>query len=115
MNSTLVIMDDVLPPVGGFLPCRVNEGGYIYHSGVLFTGMVHRETRNLHEVTTCCRALADAKSLMGGRNDEVLLELTSDGGGRAVWCKRDQVELIQARLSKWKGCYGTWPILILGE
>jgi len=101
--------------VGGFVPVLISEGGYIFQMTPNGNPgpMVHRETRNMH--TTCCRTFSEAWTHV--REGEVMgvLELTPQGGGQKLWVPKALMGEWDARLKFWKGCYGKWPLIGIGE
>lgn len=103
-------MNDVLTPTGGYLPVRIDVGGYILEGGIA-RSVVHRETRGLDPWFT---NLDEAKNceIEPFYDDDILaiLELTSDGGGSAIWISPDLRSETEHRLSRFKGCYGAWPV-----
>lgn len=105
------MLDDVLPPCGGFIPIRIDVGGYIKRLPEM--DMIHRETRLLHlDYGLHFDTLAEARESIpeSYSHEGAVLELTEDGGGAAIWMRPDQVEELATRRDKWKGCYGSWPI-----
>lgn len=107
--------NDVIPQCGGYLVVRIDRNGYIlnYEDEIC----VHRETRDLHVLTECWlqfslakKALARERDLFADPQELALLELTSDGGGYALWMRTDQVDDLSMRRDKFRGCYGDWPI-----
>jgi hypothetical protein len=77
--------------------------------------VVHRDSRDVQHwggVEVYGR-LMDAKAQLLGEANEAILALTRDGGGDAIWMRRDQQETLVARLAKWKGCYGAWTVRFL--
>ena len=73
--------------------------------------VVHRETRELTENPACIPTLAKAKAgWKGPDSDQAILSLTREGGGLELWMADEQKERLMARVNKWRGCYGAWPI-----
>lgn len=106
---------DVIPPVGGFLLVRITSSGYIRHgrANYDFQGqIVHRETRGLHELPACFPSLSAAKAHLNGDDEIAILELTSEGGGAALWMREDTVGELTARRDRFHSCYGQWPVRI---
>lgn len=107
--------NDVMPTPGqGFLLCKVLESGHIMRDAgdtpyCPFGICVHRETRNLGGVWGCYESFLHAKLMARGKDDYIILELTSEGGGGTIWVSKPSFEMIRKRLLKWKGCYGLWP------
>ena len=106
------MLDDVIPPCGGFLPVRIDGYGYMRYDDT-YGGVVHRETRNLHELPECLNSFEEAKVTVSSRNDAAVLELTSEGGGAYVWMPEDRKNVLSQRLDRFKGCYGGWPVRTL--
>jgi len=107
-------MNDVLPECGGFLPVRIDEGGYILSrtsNGIEF--VIHRESVNLHTKPECRGSFVVAKQELSRDADVAILELTVDGSGGAVWMRNHQQQVLSRRLARFRGCYGAWPVRIL--
>ena len=114
---------DCLPPVGGYIIVNIDVDGIIRDRprGSL-AAVIHRETRNIHlgeifsEYSAANRVevhktLFEAKEKLARHEfDYAILELTSEGGGKAIWCREEQKEDFLSRLARWKGCYGLWPV-----
>lgn len=106
-------MDDVLPPCGGYLPVRIDGYGYMrIAAGFGDDSIVHRETRDLNLHTCHIPSFEEAKATLGSP-EGAILELTSEGGGAAVWALPDHEEELFRRLARFRGCYGAWPVRTL--
>lgn len=108
------MLDDVIPPCGGFLPVRIDKYGYIRYNDT-YGGVVHRETRQLHELDDHLDSFQEAKATVvrSGRDDAAILELTPEGGGSYVWVPSGRKEELSNRLQRFRVCYGGWPIRVL--
>lgn len=97
-----------------FLACTINDGGYIHAHGIerVQGRMVHKETRQMNDWAACCEHLVDAQLLAGIKQDALVIELDSDGGGDRIHIWANQEELIRERLKPWNCCYGEWEVVI---
>jgi hypothetical protein len=109
-------MNDVIPPCGGYLPVYIEPNGYIV--GIESEADVHLETRNINKWRGCFDSFSQAKSYVldvsempaPDREMVAILELTSEGGGAALWTFPESVQAVTERRNIWRGCYGTWPV-----
>lgn len=96
-----------------FLPIEIDNYGYI-RALSLPRVTIHRETRNIHLERPVCALLSDAKALLR-REDQCVLELTREGGGKCIWMRDDQRALLEPRLRIFRTCYGKWSIRTLND
>lgn len=89
-----------------YLRVSINEGGYIKLQMSAVT--LHRETRGLHQKYVCSPTLDDAKPML--LSGHAVLELTEEGGGKALWVRGCDRERWENLLKIWNGCYGAWPV-----
>ena len=94
-----------------YLKVLIDDYGYIRPSAG--AGMVHKETRGMHQTYVCSPMLNDAKPTL--RVGHAVLELTEEGGGKALWVRGCDRERWDKLLKIWNGCYGAWPIHELKE
>lgn len=78
------------------------------------TDLVHKETRHIETWGTCYEELSTAKLALQA-DDHAILALDKEGGGKTLWMRDSQRDLLIPRLNKHKGCYGLWPINRLNE
>lgn len=97
-----------------YLVVNIDEGGYIRTVGDGTTRLsrtIHKETRGANEWPGCFDTLAAARAVWETHTEsKAILELDKEGGGKAIWMRDSQRDLLIPRLSLWKGCYGLWPI-----
>lgn len=106
--------EDVLVPSGGFLPVRIDQRGYI-RKDAGWGGVIHRETRGLHEELNVAPTFFEAKQRFEVKDEVCLLELTTDGGGMCIWMRPEQETTIRPRLKLFHSCYGAWKVRLLKE
>jgi hypothetical protein len=94
-----------------YLRVHINDGGYIYPA--TSRSMVHKETRSLHVTHVCHETLDDAKPML--LSGHAVLELTDEGGGKALWVRPRDRERWESLLKIWNGCYGAWPLREMKE
>lgn len=92
-----------------FLIVEIDKGGYIRTCSHPRT-IIHRETRSLDLTHVVKKTLVDAQQLIVC-DEQAILELSKDGGGKALWMRDDQRPLWEPRLRVWAGCYGSWPVM----
>jgi hypothetical protein len=79
-----------------------------------WASVVHRETRfPSPKGEVLYERLADAKAQR--RDDEIIVEIDSQGAASAVWVKDEHRVVTCARLDRWKGCYGRMAVKKLNQ
>lgn len=77
--------------------------------------IVHRESLGVHTWSgvTCYSTLDAAKNALQDGDENIILGLDKEGAGDSVWMFPAQKPVVQPRLNRWRGCYGTWKVLFL--
>lgn len=106
----------------GYCLGAINSGGYIFAQApgeYNDQRMVHRETIFPWPGQEIHPSLADAKEVLIPLTEKgspgLILEVRNGAGVQAIWCASEHLPEVKKRLKTWSGCYGAWPVKLLGK